>query len=905
MLPNNIDGAVQFYSTAIINSPITRYDYRRNMDRSTRGRGLPQLQVDRPRSYSTTVSGNATPQTTFTPQPNTLGVKTTTAPYLQRRTSDSSAQGPSGPGRTVRLNNQLREKFDHVKRLAASIRKTQLFDVSHQMMDDWATKLTQIVVECDELVASLPSRIAEMDLDLYRGAQTSRRPSLQPHPPGSRNSPPTNSTHHTPPSPGLQRQVSPFQNTLLPPGPLQSASAPLLQPYLGPGSLISQLIPDNGTLTKTLQSLHDAPVEKMRGLSMGVQLCLDGAARAINAEMATVCMPLRGVKDDLRTVVSVGFDKEDHHSHRHSSTSAEVLCMKTGMMIVCSNGMNPPVELDMRSALAFFQREAAGDDEAHHSGTFTGDSRTNVPQEAIEMLMANRHQGDKLSTTQNRSLNSTSRAGRSQNAPATPANGSELPPTVVTSLKSRYWSKIVCPMRLNNSAPLIGTVTFFNKDKGNNNFSTDDETIVFGAATTLAGVLSRCTDIDLLARCYQRVLQVPPFPSNLIAPLSVPGSRNQLVYRTKDPNGGKDVKLLLADGKAERLDAHTALLSVSEYIQRMQVSWRDAVLLNAELRRTHEDRTRVVTSLLVRARTSELKNTVLEQERVTMIPEDDEMNAKNFRDYAQFKKHRALLDRLAEDERYAMQVERQEEESRLRALRQSRIKKYSTVVTTAGVVASMSPRSAAVASDDEDDNDDVYGDAVAGGDTHDPRPAESTAEPAFSEPTSPTGLADPSVEASRQNSVTSATPPNTCTNVVEPPDDATDDAAVPASAIDPDPPVAIEVSDASILLLRPPAEDQPFSSSSGTFTGDALELRDAGSASQLAARSGSTPQASQLKSPALSAAEPTSRRSSRSNSIGTPADGSLTPGGTRDRRASNRAKELLFGKQKPPEHLLD
>lgn len=600
--------------------------------------------------------------------------------------------------RGLRLSNQLRDRFETIKVLAQAVKKTELCDVTHAMLADWSKTLLKAVSECDDLVANLPTRMADMEVGGGPGGSgvTSRRVS------GQFQRMPLNASH---PSGG---SVSP---NVISPRDTSFAFPPLSGSQLGApaGSLIGNMVPDTGSLVFTLQATAEPAAERMHNLALCVHMCLDAAARSINAERASICMPVRGVKEDLRTVCSVGFVHEDHHTHRPAQTSPESLCVQSGFMIVCSNGTNPPVELDMRSALAFFQdeSEAAGGSTSPPITNLNDTTEINdaiakrtagmaVPRAAAAMMMRAVQRPPPLSAANLQST--TSIAGPSSVMAAAAGKGSSgsgVGPSIVTSLKSRYWSKIVCPIRINNTSPVLGVVTFLNKDKGSNNFSTDDETIAFGAASTLATLLARCTDTELLTRSFEKNPAVPPFPAHLVTTVTVPGSRTQFVYRTKEPSGGKDIRIL-SDGKAERLDSHTALMAVSDYIVRMQQSWKDAVLLNAELRRTHEERTRVVTSLLVRARTSELRNTVLEKERIALIPENDEHNAKHFRDYAQFKKHRHRLEELMQEDAEELSNQRRQEESQLRAQQEKRQRKYLRALTSM-------PDTTNVANEDDDD----------------------------------------------------------------------------------------------------------------------------------------------------------------------------------------------------------
>lgn len=598
--------------------------------------------------------------------------------------------------------------------IAQQVRKTEICDVTKSMLSEWGASLNKAMSECDDLVAGLPTRWAEMEVGSHNASRrTSLLPSLHDHPAAhSIRSPirtpqeggPLIPQHH-------HATISPTQQ-----------SSPLFA-SVGPGSLVGSMMPDTGALSSVLQPNSDAGVERMQHLALSVHMCLDGATRSINAEKASICMPLRGVKEDLRSVCSVGFGTA-HHTNKPATTSAEFLCMQSGLMLVCSSGTNPPVELDMRSALAFFQDEVEGG--ASGSGSspkrrqsigevarFLTRTQSNVPKKAAAMMMlAARKRGvtstpqaldGSMSTMLDGTANSNAghhAAGRSGGAHGTSSgpntnkvdeDAAAAPQTIVTSLKSRYWSKIVCPIRTSNTSPIIGVVTFLNKDKGNNNFSSDDETIVFGVAAALASMLVRCTDVELLSRSFIPNPPVPAFPAHHVAAVTIPGSRSQLVYRTKDPNGGKDIKILLTDGKAERLDNHTSLMAVADYIQRMQQSWKDAVLLNAELRRTHEERTRVVTSLLVRARTSELKNNVLELERVAIVPEDDDHNAKHFRDYSLFLKHRERLEELVREDQKELLVQRQVEERALKERQAERRRKYGNVTGSKHPSTTVSP----------------------------------------------------------------------------------------------------------------------------------------------------------------------------------------------------------------------
>jgi hypothetical protein len=640
-------------------------------------------------------------------------------PQLSLTQPDPAAQGH----RAMRLSNQLRERFEAIKVLAHAMKKTELCDVTHAMLAEWSSSILKAVSECDEVVANLPTRIADMDAGALHGGPnpaSGRRGSIA----ASRGS--VSPLMLSPKDAGLA--FPPIHLSAIHTGGATAA-------FGGAGSIVGAMVPDSGSLSYTLAATAEPAAERMRNLALSVHMCLDSASRSINAERASICMPVRGVKEDLRSVCSVGFVNEDHQTYRPTHTSPESLCMQSGLMIVCSNGTNPPVELDMRSALAFFQDAA---DPTANGGASTSASAMNlndttdmsesiakhngaahVPHAAAAMMMrAAQHRPPPLSAT------STFQPGMSLNGPssvlAAAAAGKHsgaggMGPSIVTSLKSRYWSKIVCPLRLTNTSPILGVATFLNKDKGNNNFSADDETIVFGAAATIAVLLARCTDIELLSRSFEKNPSVPPFPSHLTTAVTVPGSRTQLVYRTKEPSGGKDIRILVVDGKSERLDSHTALMAVSDYIQRMQQSWKDAVLLNAELRRTHEERTRVVTSLLVRARTSELRNTVLEKERIALIPDDDEHNAKHFRDYAQFKKHRHRLEELVSEDAREVTDQRRVEEQRLRERQSERQKKYSRVSSVAGGLPHLSSASrlgnAATGEGEfgsDDDDMDVY-----------------------------------------------------------------------------------------------------------------------------------------------------------------------------------------------------
>lgn len=638
---------------------------------------------------------------------------------------------PAQGHRALRLSNQLRERFESIKVLAHTMKKTELCDVTHAMLSEWSNNLLKAVSECDEVVANLPTRIADMDAAaLHAPAHASngggRRASM-----ASKGS--ISPAMLSPKDPGFA-----FPPISL--GGFNMGGAAAAFGGGGAGGIVSTMVPDSGSLSYTLQATAEPAAERMHNLALSIHLCLDAASRSINAERASICMPVRGVKEDLRSVCSVGFVNEDHQSYRPTHTSPESLCMQSGLMIVCSNGTNPPVELDMRSALAFFQdaSDPVGNasttspaalnlqDTTDMSESMAKHGSRPVPRVAAAMMMrAAQHRPTPLNAS------ATFQAALTMNAPssvlATAAGkhgggAGGMGPTIVTSLKSRYWSKIVCPLRLTNTSPILGVATFLNKDKGNNNFSTDDETIVFGAAAAIAVLLARCTDIELLSRCFEKNPSVPPFPAHLSTPVTVPGSRTQLVYRTKEPSGGKDIRILVADGKSERLDSHTALMAVSDYIQRMQQSWKDAVLLNAELRRTHEERTRVVTSLLVRARTSELRNTVLEKERIALIPEDDEHNAKHFRDYAQFKKHRHRLEELVNEDAREVTDQRRQEEQRLRERQSERQKKYSRVSSSVVGVAGGLPSHVNVLSrvatggefGSDDDDMDVYANSDAG-----------------------------------------------------------------------------------------------------------------------------------------------------------------------------------------------
>lgn len=649
---------------------------------------------------------------------------------------DTAQHGP----RAIRLSNQLRDRFEAMKVLAHAFKKTELCDVTHAMLNDWSTKLLKAVSDCDEIVANLPTRIADMDVATLhggglgggggggggrRGSVASKQGSVSP------------------------AMLSPKDNAFAFPPIHLNGTTNSNHPFSGGNtisSIISGMIPDSGSLSYTLQATAEPAVERMRNLALSIHMCLDSASRSINSERASICMPVRGVKEDLRSVCSTGFANEDHQSYRPTHTSPESLCMQSGLMVVCSNGTNPPVELDMRSALAFFQ-DASNPSSSSTPGGQTVSPRAlhlndttsineelakqesrPVPRTAAAMMSrAAQQRPPPLSAS------ATFHPAVSMNAPnsvaaAAAGKGSGVGPTIVTSLKSRYWSKIICPLRLTNTSPILGVVTFLNKDKGNNNFSTDDETIVFGAASTLAALLARCNDTELLSRCFEKHPAVPPFPAHLSSSVTVPGSRTQLVYRTKEPSGGKDIRILVADGKSERLDSHTSLMAVSDYIQRMQQSWKDAVLLNAELRRTHEERTRVVTSLLVRARTSELRNTVLEKERVALIPEDDDHNAKHFRDYAQFKKHRARLEELLQEEAKDVSEQRRDEEQRLRERQSERQRKYNRGASLSAAASAVMGRgggsivdASALASvmtghefGSDDDDFDVYAQSAGG-----------------------------------------------------------------------------------------------------------------------------------------------------------------------------------------------
>lgn len=563
-----------------------------------------------------------------------------------------------------RLNRQLRERFASIKAIMKTVKKTELCNVTTSVLAQWGDDITKLVNECDDLIAALPSKVLELEVSVVHSGEVT--------PPDMQSiSPPTM----------LGASVKRGGGGMQPRPPPHLTGGPLAldesMPFLANSTVVggtatlrrdlnlavtSNVLPDVGRTEQLMVMPQDHNVDRTILLASGLHMCLDGCAKAIGAEKASIALPVRGNVEELRSVSSVGFEN-DEPTRRRSHMTPEVMAMKTGIMIVCSEGTNPPVDMDLRNALQYFQSQAtaagggAGTSRSvdgssthpqpHHNSLdyLTSSSQQSnlfIPEEAVEMMKRSNYVPQMQDSTSSMTLHPNAPGGGAgagiRRKPHRSSNE-----RMVTSVRSKYWSKLVCPIRLNASTPILGVVTFLNKDQGNANFSTEDEAIVVGAAATLAGLLSRLSDVDLLARAFQRRLNIPPFPKQLLSGVSIPGQRGQLIYRTKESAlSGKEAKII-TDGRVERLDSHTPFMSVAEYILKMQSSWRDAVLLNAALRKAHEERTRVVTSLLLRARTSEYCNEVLQKERIAMIPDDDSHNAQFFTDYANFKKLKASL----------------------------------------------------------------------------------------------------------------------------------------------------------------------------------------------------------------------------------------------------------------------
>ena len=482
---------------------------------------------------------------------------------------------------TKRLNSELRSKFSELRESCVELKDTQLHDISTALLKDFATRMVDLVEECETLVSSLPERVAEMIVgDERRSNNTvSHVASKLMRHSFIRRASQVSSSRAAGPTAGVVPPTAP-------PTPRSSGANP--NPRLP-----TNLLPDTpGKPSSALVQPTEAASEKMLTLARGLYLTLESATRALGAEKALLCVPNRGVKDDLRVVAHCGFDATAPEHRNKDGRSIEFASFQSKFLINCTSGTNPPFEIDYDGVLHYFE-DALSESAPAAAGASTDISLNGGGGLAKDI-----------------SLSATAKFV------AIHAGGG--------GRKSSYWSKLYCPVRRDTSSPPFGVIAFLQKERGSSNFTSDDEHLAFGTATVIAAMLQRCSDFELLSRCSDQVVSsLPPLttPPSSIASNLTPGSRSQLVYRTNDQNGPKDIKILVGESTtAERLDTHTPLLHIAQYIGRLQESWRNAVLLNSQLAKTHEDRTRVVTALLARARVSEFRNEALMSERIAAIP---------------------------------------------------------------------------------------------------------------------------------------------------------------------------------------------------------------------------------------------------------------------------------------------
>jgi hypothetical protein len=475
-------------------------------------------------------------------------------------------------GDTKRVTNELRESFASIREVCSVLRHVQPRDTTSEALKEHADNIHLILEKCEEMVSALPHRVAEMaarEMTNTKLSSASGRKSFA-------------STVRQATQVRLVTQLSNMSSLSIP----SPCAPPTPRPSVAnPSRLPTNLLPDMpGRSASVLVQPSEAASEKMMSLARGLYLTIEAAARAIGAEKALLCVPNRGVKEDLRVVAYCGFDATAPEHRSKDSKSVEFGVLQSKLLVNCTSGTNPPHEVDYDGVLHYFQ------DALSDSGT------RDRAAEALGTGVA---------------LTSTMRFVE--------ANSSHVGGGTRRSL---YWSKLYCPVRRDASAQPLGVIAFLQKDHGTANFTSDDEHVAFGTAAIVAAMLQRCSDYELLARCSDQIGSSVP---SLIAPhvqsVAMPGSHSQLVYRTNDLGTAKDVKILSGEGTAtERLDIHTPLQTIANYIVRLQQSWRNAVLLNSTLSKTHEDRTKVVTSLLARARVSEFRNEALMAERVAAIP---------------------------------------------------------------------------------------------------------------------------------------------------------------------------------------------------------------------------------------------------------------------------------------------
>ena len=297
------------------------------------------------------------------------------------------------------------------------------------------------------------------------------------------------------------------------------------------------------------------------------------------------------------------------------------MAMKTGIMIVC-RGNNPPVDIDPRHALQYFQSQANKQN--------SNENLALIPEEAVDMIKHTRF-------TMQDSMSSGTFWEPQSTRKRLHKNGLER---MVTSVRSNIGANWSAPSASMPPHPYLVSSPSSTRIK-----VTRTSPLKMKRLWWVRGHAGRTplslNDVDLLGRAFQR--------------RSTPSLPQAVIVWCKHPWTARSADLPYQGICLERRKRRSSLRGVwsgwthTPFHERRRVYrenavvGRDAVLLNAALRKAHEERTRVVTSLLLRARTSEYCNEVLQKERIAMIPDDDTHNAAFFTDYANFKKLRSQL----------------------------------------------------------------------------------------------------------------------------------------------------------------------------------------------------------------------------------------------------------------------